>query len=282
MATPLAHQDAWSGENVRVADVERALCELREDAEHEDEGPDLRTSVMTHIAWVPAEWQEAALETLEGLAERHPSRAILLFPEPDAADGIDAKAMVLAYTVPGARRHIAAEVVELRLRGRRGRVPGSIVTPLLVAELPVFVRWRGRPPFGAQELDELVDLADRLVVDSGEWPDVPDSYAELAGLFDRVACSDIAWRRTLAVRRALAAQWPAIADQRKVKVSAPPAEVALLKGWLRSRLDQELEIVTTDDAELRVEEQASSDLLSAELDELVRDPIYEAAVRASA
>ena len=282
MATPLAHQDEWSGENVRLADVERALCELREDAEHDDQGPDLRTSVMTHIAWVPEEWQEAALETLEGLAERHPSRAILLFPDPDAADGIDAKAMVLAYTLPGARRHIAAEVVELRLRGRRVLVPGSIVTPLLVAELPVFVRWRGRPPFGAQELEQLVDLADRLVVDSAEWPDVPEAYAELTGLFERVACSDIAWRRTLAVRRALAARWPEIAEQRQIEVSAPAAEAALLTGWLRSRLGRELDVVATDGAELRVEEQASSDLLSAELDELARDPIYEAAVRASA
>jgi glucose-6-phosphate dehydrogenase assembly protein OpcA len=281
MATALAHHHEWSGENVGVAEVERALCELREESTHDDRGPDLRTSVMTHIAWVPAEWQEAALETLEGLAERHPSRAILLFPAPEEPDGLDAKAIVLAYATPGARRHIAAEVVELTLRGGRRRVPASIVTSLLVPDLPVFVRWRGRPPFGAQELEQLVDLADRLVVDSGEWPDVPEAYAELAALFDRVACSDIAWRRTLAVRRALAARWPAIAEQREVNVSAPPAEAALLRGWLGSRLGREINVVSADDAELRVEEQAASDLLSAELDELGRDPVYEDAVRVS-
>jgi glucose-6-phosphate dehydrogenase assembly protein OpcA len=279
MATALAHRDEWSGDNVRVSEVERALCELREAAGHDE--PDLRTSVMTHIAWVPAEWQEAALETLEGLAERHPSRAILLFPEPDEPDGLDAKAIMLAYAPKGTRRHIAAEVLELTLRGNRRRVPASIVTPLLMPEVPVFVRWRGRPPFGAQELEQLVELADRLVVDSGEWPDVPGAYAELAALFDRVACSDIAWGRTLAVRRALAAQWPGIAEQGDVKVSARPAEVALLTGWLRSRVRRDLEVVASDDAELRVEDQPASDLLSAELDELGRDPVYEAAVRAA-
>lgn len=280
MATPLAHTEQWSAEDVHVSEVEHALCELREESAHDENGPDLRTSVMTHIAWVPAEWEVMALETLAGLAERHPSRTLLLLPAPDEPDGLDAKAMLLAFDHPGAGRHIGAEVVELRLRGKRARVPASIVMPLLIADLPVFVRWRGRPPFGAEELEQLVELADRLVVDSAEWPDVPGAYAELAGLFDRAACSDIAWRRTLDLRRALAAQWPGIAEESEVRVAAGRAETALLSGWLRSRLQKEIDVVAADDAELRVEEQRASDLLSAELDELSRDEVYEAAVRA--
>jgi hypothetical protein len=295
MATPLAHQDEWSAENVRIADIEHALCELREASAHDTDGPDLRTSVMTHIAWVPHEWQEAALETLEGLAERHPSRAILLFPAPNAPDGLDAKAIVLAFTLPGARRHIAAEVVELRLRGNRGQVPASIVTPLLVPDLPVFVRWRGRPPFGARELEELVDLADRLVVDSEEWPDVPAAYGELAALFERVACSDIAWSRTLPWRRAIARLWPEVAEIRTLRVVSPAPEAHLLAGWLRSRLGTQVELdhevaealqeVTVDGDPVpppRSEPASASDLLSAELDELGRDHVYEDAVPATA
>lgn len=281
MATPLAHTEEWSAENVNVSEVEHALCALREESAHDEDGPDLRTSVMTHIAWVPAEWEEMALGTLVGLAERHPSRTLLLFPEPDEPDGLDAKATLLAFDHPNARRHVAAEVVELRLRGNRARVPASIVAPLLIADLPVFVRWRGRPPFGAEELEQLVELVDRLVVDSGEWPDVPDAYVELARLFDRAACSDIAWRRTLDVRRALAAQWPGIAEQSEVRVAAARAETELLRGWLRSRLRKEIDVVADDAGGLRVEAQSASDLLSAELDELGRDEIYEAAVRTS-
>ena len=45
--------------------------------------PNLRTSVMTHIAWVPPQWQSAAEQTLAGMAERHPSRTLLLVPRPD-------------------------------------------------------------------------------------------------------------------------------------------------------------------------------------------------------
>jgi hypothetical protein len=63
--------------------------------------------------------------------------------------------------------------------------------------------------------------------------------------------------------------------------AAPAAEAALLSGWLRSRLGQDVEVVPDEDAELRVEQQSPSELLSAELDELGRNRIYEEAVRAS-
>ena len=121
---------------------------------------------MTHLAWVPREWEEVAVETLAGLGERHPSRGILLFPEPTAEDGIDAKVSMLAFPLREQRRHIAAEVIELRLRGLSSRAAASIVNPLLVPGLPVFLRWRGRPPFGEPEADQLIDVCDRLIYDS--------------------------------------------------------------------------------------------------------------------
>ena len=40
---------------------------------------------------------------------------------------------------------------------------------------------------------QLVDVVDRLVVDSREWDDVPSCYPELVPYFERVAISDIVW-----------------------------------------------------------------------------------------
>ena len=283
------HTVEWSGEDVEVGDVVRALCQLREESAHEAEGPNLRTSVMTHLAWVPSEWEEAAVGTLAGLGERHPSRGILLFPEPDGDDGIDAKVSMLAFPLREQRRHIAAEVVELRLRGQTSRAAPSIVNPLLVPGLPVFLRWRGRPPFGDHEGDQLIDVCDRLIYDSNEWPDVPQVYAELP--FDRAACSDIAWRRTEPWRGVLARLWPDVGEARSLRVRGPLAETSLLAGWLRSRLEREVELEHDDAAELTEidvdgracaaprEHPSSSDLLSAELDQFGRDSVYEAAAR---
>lgn len=283
------HEVEWSGEDVGVGDVVQALCRLREESAHETEGPDLRTSVMTHLAWVPSEWEEVAVETLSGLGERHPSRGILLFPEPEADDGMDARVSMLAFPLREQRRHIAAEVIELRLRGLSARAAASIVNPLLVPGLPVFLRWRGRPPFGEAEADELIDVADRLVYDSKEWLDAPAAYTELP--FERTACSDIAWRRTEPWRGVLASLWPGIGRLSSLYVRGPVAEASLLAGWLRSRLDRELELEHNDADALTAiavdgepctpprERVTGSEMLSAELDQFGRDPVYEAAAR---
>lgn len=285
------HTEEWSAKDVSIGDVVDALYRLRTESAGETEGPDLRTSVMTHLAWVPPDWQEAAVETLAGLGDRHPSRGILLFPEESASDRIDAKVSVLAFPLSHQRRHIAAEVIELHLRGSTTEAPASIVMPLLVTGLPVFLRWRGRPPFGEPAAEQLIDVCDRFIVHSDEWPDAPEAYRDLP--FDRTACSDIAWRRTEPWRRSLAGLWPEIAEARKLKVTGPLAEAALLAGWLRSRLEHEVELAHEEAAEIEslnvdgepcplpTEHPSASDLLSAELDEFGRDPVYEAAARAA-
>jgi glucose-6-phosphate dehydrogenase assembly protein OpcA len=291
MATS-AHLEEWTGENVSLARVEDALAELRRESCEDTEGPDLRTSVMTHIAWVPPEWHEAAWTTLEGMAERHPSRAILLIPGgAEDADDLAARVQVAAFALPGERRHVAAEIVELRLGSNRARSPASIVMPLLISGLPVFCRWRGPLAFGDRELEELTGLADRLVVDSREWGDPAVDYTRLAELFDRVAVSDIAWRRTLPWRVELAHDWPEVGGCEKLTVKGPAADAHLLAGWLRSRLDRgvslaheaadELESVAVNGRELPkppTEPIGSSELLSAELETFGRDRVYEAAV----
>jgi len=289
---PTLIEDEWTGEDVSIAQIERELARLR--FESSDGGqPNLRTSVMTHIAWAPPEWQTAAEETLLGMAERHPSRTLLLVPRPDAPDGLDATVSIRCF--PIGDRAICGEVIELTLRGNRASAPASIVLPLLISDLPVFCRWRGLPPFGAGEFEQLVGIADRLVVDSTEWPDLPAPYVPLAALFDRVAVSDIAWDRTERWRALLASLWPGVAGVRSLRVHGTRAQAYLLRGWLRSRLDHDVDLEIDERERLvgiDVDGEPApfppgapphpSDVLSAQLDRFGRDPIYEAAVRAAA
>jgi glucose-6-phosphate dehydrogenase assembly protein OpcA len=268
----VAHLDEWADACATVGEIEQALIELRLRRGFEGKR-NLRTTMLTHMAWVPPEWQEAATETLAGLAERHPSRTLLLFPEPDSDDGVAARVLLECYEVPGSERHLCNEVVELRLRGARAVAPASIALPLLLPDLPVFLRWRGRPDFGSPVFEQLVEMVDRLVLDSAEWSDLPDAYADLAGVFEHVAVSDIAWRRTLPWRAELAKAWPELPS----RISGPPAETALVAGWLRSRAGVAVETAAADD--LPFDEKAEpSDLLSDELDAFGRDPVYENAV----
>jgi len=272
-----------------IREIERELSSLR--AEPATAAPYQRTSVMTHTAWVPEEWVEAAEDVLSGLAERHPSRTVVLIPQPDDEDGLDGDVEVDVYPV-GEGRHICTETIRIRLKGSRALAPASVVQPLLLSDLPAFLRWRGLPPFGEEYFEGLVDVVDRLIVDSTEWPDLPASYRGLTEIFDRVAVSDIAWARTSRWRPQLASLWPGIAGVKRIRVTGTAAQAHLLAGWLRSRLQHAVELEhDPSDRLVGVEldgepapfppgdPPAGSDLLSEELDKFGRDRIYEDAVR---
>ena len=279
----------WHGEDVSIAEIEAELARLRAESTGVGGGPQQRTSVMTHVAWVPPEWLDAAERTLAGLAERHPSRTVLLIPRPDdELDRVDADLTMRCYPVAG--QPVCGEVIELHLLGDRSLAPASLVLPLAISDLPVFVRWRGEPDFRGTQWRQLVDVADRVIVDSSEWGDL--AYAELAQSFGDSAISDIAWARTEPWRRELARYWPGIREQ-EIRIRGPRAEAALLHGWLNARLERAIRPVEpagelgvrlgSDD--LRPPRAAAltpSDLLSAELDSFASDPIYEQAVLAAA
>jgi hypothetical protein len=287
----------WDGTDVRLSQVNDALAKLRAESAAEGAPPNLRTSVMTHLAWIPEAWADQARAALAGMAERHPSRSILLFPEPDAGKNrIDATVSLECYSLSEVDRLVCSEVIELQLLGRLAKAPASIVEPLLISDLPVFLRWRGEPAWGSPELEQLVEIVDRLIVDSTEWDDLPYSYRRLAALFEQTAVSDIAWARTSRWRNLLASLWPDIADVSTIRVTGTAAQAWLLCGWLRSRLGRDDIALDHVPAERLVgidldgkpapfppgDPPVPSDVLSEELDRFSRDRVYEDAVRAVA
>jgi glucose-6-phosphate dehydrogenase assembly protein OpcA len=281
--------EEWTGHDVTLGQVEAELARLREASADESRNPYQRTSVMTHCAWVPPQWLDAAERTLEGMAERHPSRTVILVPRPEAEESrIDADLSVRCFAAH--ERSVCGEVIELHLLGERALAPASIVLPLAVSDLPLFVRWRGQPDFAGVQWAELVGLADRVVVDSSEWDEL--CYAELAEAFEQTAVSDIAWSRIYDWRVVLGGYWPAIREQ-EIRIRGPRAEASLLRGWLMAQLgravrpfepagDVTVRLGGEDLPPPRVETRSPSDLLSAELDHFGRDRVYEKAVRAAA
>jgi hypothetical protein len=270
-----------------VAEIEAWLDEHRN---HEQ--PSQRTSVATHMAWIPDEWSRAAAGVMRGLGDRVPSRTLLLHPEPDAGgDGFDATITVDRFS--GGRAGVSVEIVRIRLRGSTAEAPASVVVPLQLPDLPVFLRWRGRPAFGRKHYEDLVGVADRLVVDSTEWDRLPSGLAKLSESFGRIAVSDLAWARTLPWRAAIAGLWPGITKAKTLRVVGPRPEALLMRAWLETRLRRTFRLSHEDGAKLtRVEVDGEpvaptrglpctpSDLLSAELESFARDRVYEAAVRA--
>jgi hypothetical protein len=270
-----------------IAEIEAWLDEHRN-----HEAPSQRTSVATHMAWIPDEWSRAAAGVMRGLGDRVPSRTLLLHPDPDAeGDGFDATITVDRFS--GGRSGVSVEIVRICLRGSTTQAPASVVIPLLLPDLPVFLRWRGRPAFGRKHYEDLVGVADRLIVDSTEWDRLPSGLAKLSESFGRIAVSDLAWARTLPWRAAIAGLWPRIREARALHVAGPRPEALLLRAWLETRLRRRFRLSHDAGRQLTTVEVdgepvaparglpcTPSDLLSAELEFFGRDRVYEAAVRA--
>jgi glucose-6-phosphate dehydrogenase assembly protein OpcA len=199
---------------------------------------------------------ERAAALVASLAVRTPSRTLQLLAVPDAdSDGLDAAITTQRAIRPEGLGHLCYEAVRLVARGGTALHLASVAEPLIVANLPVILWWLGRPPRGH---DPLLDLADRLIVDSAEFPDA------LVGLAALDACSlaedknlelgDLGWRR-IAPWCQLIAQFFDPPDARPYQhrvtrvtvdyaatrtgvVSAAPL---LLVGWLAARLGWEPE-----------------------------------------
>lgn len=231
-----------------------------------------RASVLNLIVFVPDEPSALrVVETMIGLGVRHPSRAIVLAA--DARAGGDAlTATITAHCNIGSDggEPICYEVVVLTVRGEAAEHLAGVVTPLLIHDLPTHVWWPGDPPFADPVFDQLVEMGDRVVVDSGEFGDLLQGMRRLTTLRRRSGVGDLGWRRLgwwqeltaeffdaprfrrylpnlnrLAIRYAVPpARRPrgrrrraASATEIEPRVASPLAGPMLYAGWIASRLD---------------------------------------------
>ena len=200
-----------------VREIEREVATLRL-APGEDM-PYQRTSVMTHTAWVPPEWVEAAEDVLAGLARAAPVADDR--PRPRARRRGRARGRGRRRRLPGGRRprRSAPRRSTSTSRASAPRRPRASCSrsscPICPcscagAACPAF----GRPRSGASSTSS---TGSSSTARSGRT--CRRSYGPLADVFDRVVVSDIAWARTSRWRRQLASLWPGIADVKTIRVS---------------------------------------------------------------
>ena len=172
LATPM-----WVERDTSVRAVAAHLASLWDTpAPIDDEGtptvtekglPHARASVLNLVVSVlddPA--ADRVVQTLLDLGVRHPSRAVVLVPEPRTADSpLDARISTHCHDAIGSGERICYEEVVLTVRGEAAAHLNGIVAPLLIHDLPTHVWWPGDPPFNDPVFDQLVEMGDRLIVD---------------------------------------------------------------------------------------------------------------------
>ncbi|HEX7951419.1 MAG TPA: glucose-6-phosphate dehydrogenase assembly protein OpcA, partial [Candidatus Limnocylindrales bacterium] len=144
-----------------------------------------RSSVMNLVIVAGrGETAERAAAVVQGLTGRHPSRTIIVTPaDPDGPPWLDAQVQAHCVLPSKDSPETCAELIYLTAGGESGQHLAGLVAPLLVHDLPVTVWWPAEPRFESRPVKELLDVADRLIVDGAGWSgDGLDRLAELARL----------------------------------------------------------------------------------------------------
>lgn len=221
--------------------------------------PGARASVLSLVVYVADPGAVGGVfDTLDELSHLQPSRTIVLLPDlPDAPEGQTVWYSTQMLPSAGSDQWISSERVVIAAQGHAIRHLAPLADQLILADLPVALWWVGDflPQHDALS-ERLAELAERLIVDSGDFraPNVSFARANWIGRQRHLACavSDLNWTR-LTPWRELVAQFFSAPAARKFESRIDRVTVhyaghrlgesqyLLLLGWLASRLDWHLE-----------------------------------------
>ena len=198
-------------------------------------------------------------DLLDGLADTHPSRALLLL----ADERIDEpRARLCSHCRRPGEGEPSRYWEEIRLVSSPGALHQviSLVQTLALPGLPIQTWWPGEPSFDGDLFNYVVDTSDRLVLDSSRFRDPTVALPQLAAAIrianQSVAFADLSWTRLTPWRLLVAEFFDAPQDQaildsiERVSIAYAPnvggeaSQALLLLGWLGSRLGWEPHTLT--------------------------------------
>lgn len=226
--------DHWYGEGVHLSDVVAALAELRDQSA--GHGSSARTAVMTLVAVAPGDDQAyAATDALRSLAGHHPSRIVLVRPDPDSVAHLDGRATL--YALDQDHTRVCFEEVRLDVGGQAALHLDSLVEAFTLSDLPVVTWYVSSIPDAS---DPLLSVATAILIDSRDAPD-PGQLRSLLQLARRRTLVDLSWSRLQPWRELLASLFePApnriwLDDLEEVNIAGKEGPRRLLGGWLAAQ-----------------------------------------------
>lgn len=213
------------------------------------EGGMVRLSVLNLVAaCIDSRGAEMAARAIRRLGTKHPARAVVVLSRPDAPPAIEADLSVQSSPVSDGQ--ICGELVRLTVDGEAAYHLASVINPLLVADVPVYLWLVGSPPLRQAFGQDAMAICERLILDTGEYPDAPVTLLqlsrELEAVGGAVSLADIAWERLRVWRRLIAESFdpepmrPCLRDISCVEVECSgdvvSAQSWLFAGWLAAQL----------------------------------------------
>ena len=259
----------WAGKSVRIENVEQELAflwKMSADNLRTGQNVNVRTSVLNFVICAPdIESAQHASRLLRELSSTHLARVTLVILDSGntAPPNISTWVTLRCFSIfSDLMRHCFEQTTILTI-GTAVRSVANIIQPLLKPDLPVYLWWLGDPPDDDTIFRSLVELSNRVIVDSTSFFNPEQDIQTLAALFQanpNCALSDLNWGRITPWRQ-LAAQFFDVAEYRPYlagitsieiehaaapiairmrteegDVSPNPTRALLLAGWLKDRL----------------------------------------------
>jgi glucose-6-phosphate dehydrogenase assembly protein OpcA len=217
-----------------------------------------RVCVLNLIVHATHEEDRAKIdEVLDEVTAHTPSRALVLITNRDSTEAkLEAKVSTLCQQESrGGAKRVCGEQVTIEASGSQVETAASAIEPLVVPDVPVFLWWKDIPHEEDKLFNRLVELSDRVVIDSLVFDRPHGDLKRLAHIISErrqyLLVSDVNWGRLTSWRNLIAGFWD-VADYRQhldaldhvlIEFDPPdaaPEEIAaqalLVAGWLASRL----------------------------------------------
>jgi glucose-6-phosphate dehydrogenase assembly protein OpcA len=219
-------------------------------------------SALTLLVYVDC--QKAAQEVSNMLAEvtqQNPCRAVVMVMDPKGSPpGVTASISAHCHMSVDGDKQICSEQITLNARGETGPELASVVLPLTLSGLPIYLWWRAEEFAMAAYFDQIVRVTQHVIVDSARFAATGADMRALAAWLEkhsgRIRLSDLNWARTTPWREVVAQCFdspdrrPYLYRIREVRIeyemesarlTTQRAQSLLMTAWLATRLGWEFQ-----------------------------------------
>ena len=242
-----------------VAEIEAGLSAMWRSATESSGGKSTvsRASALTLLVYVDCE--EAAREVSNLIAEvarQNPCRAVMMVVDPKASPAcLMASVSAHCHLAADGEKQVCSEQITLNAHGDKGHELVSVVLPLTISGLPIYLWWRAGNFEVPAYFDQILRVTQHVIVDSARFTAAGADLRSLAAWMGkqagRLRLSDLNWARATPWREIMAQSFdsperrPYLDRIREVhieyemesaRLSAQRSQSLLLTGWLATRL----------------------------------------------
>lgn len=219
-----------------------------------------RASALTLLVYLDS--QEVAREVSNLIAEvtrQNPCRAVVMVMDPQGSPpGLMASVSAHCHMRVEGESQICSEQITLNARGQTGPELASVVLPLTVSGLPIYLWWRAESFAMPAYFSQILRVTQHMIVDSARFAAAGADLRALAVWLDkysgRIRLSDLNWARATPWRELVAQCFdspdrrPYLERVRRVHIEyemesarlpTQRAQSLLLSAWLATRLGWE-------------------------------------------